>query len=78
MSFGRVLKRQARAAVAPVVFMGLTGYFAWSAIHGDHGLLSFAYREQQLQEAKADQAKAQAELSPTGSASRVRPAHPPA
>jgi hypothetical protein len=38
MSFGRELKRRCKAAIAPVVFMGVTGYFAWSATHGDHGL----------------------------------------
>jgi cell division protein FtsB len=62
MSFGRELKRRSKAAIAPLVFMGLTGYFAWSATHGDHGLQSFAYREGQLRDARADQASAQAEL----------------
>jgi cell division protein FtsB len=62
MSFARELKRRCKAAIAPLVFMGVTGYFAWSATHGDHGLQSFAYRESQLRDAQADQAKAQAEL----------------
>ena len=62
MSFGRELKRRCRAAIAPVVFMALTGYFAWSAVHGDHGLQSAEYRQGQLRDAKADQASAQAEL----------------
>jgi len=62
MSFVRELKRRCKAAIAPVVFLGVTGYFAWSATHGDHGLQSFAYRESQLRDAQADQAQAQAEL----------------
>jgi cell division protein FtsB len=62
MSFGREVKRRCKAAIAPLVFMGLTGYFAWSAIHGDHGLQSFAYRAGQLRDAQADQASAQTDL----------------
>jgi cell division protein FtsB len=62
MSFGRELKRRSQAAIPPLVFIALTGYFAWSASHGDHGLQSFAYRQSQLQDAQTDQAKAQAEL----------------
>ncbi len=62
MSFGREVKRRCKEAIAPVVFMALTGYFAWSAVHGDHGLQSSAYRQGQLRDALADQAAAQTEL----------------
>jgi cell division protein FtsB len=62
MSFGREIKRRCKAAIPPLVFMALTGYFAWSASHGDHGLQSYAQRQGQLRDALADQAKAQSDL----------------
>lgn len=62
MSFGRELKRRCKSAIAPCVFIAVTGYFAWSASHGDHGLQSFDYRQSQLREALADQSRAQTEL----------------
>ncbi len=62
MSIGRAIKRRCKAAIAPAVFMALTGYFAWSAVHGDHGLKAYAQRQIQLQDALTEQARAQAEL----------------
>jgi cell division protein FtsB len=62
MSFAREAKRRCKAAIPPLVFIALTGYFAWSAIHGDHGLQSSAQRQGQLRDAMADQVQAQADL----------------
>lgn len=62
MSFGREFKRRCKSAIAPCVFLAVTGYFAWSASHGDHGLQSFDYRQSQLHDAQAEQSRVQADL----------------
>ena len=61
MPLGREIKRKAKAAIAPMVFLALVGYFAWNSAQGDHGLVAYAERRQLLAQAQADQAKAQAE-----------------
>jgi cell division protein FtsB len=48
MDFVRSVKRRAQAAVAPALFAALTGYFCWNATRGEHGLKTYALREQQL------------------------------
>jgi cell division protein FtsB len=61
MSLGRDLKRRAKAAIAPLIFLAITGYFGWSATQGDHGLVAYAQRQDLLHEAEAEHAAAQAE-----------------
>jgi len=61
MAFGRELKRRAKGAIAPLVFLAITGYFAWSSTQGAHGLVAYAQREKLLQEAQADHDTALAE-----------------
>lgn len=61
MTFGRDMKRRMKAAVAPLMFLSLVGYFSWNAVQGNHGLRAYAKRQQQLAEAQADQANALAE-----------------
>jgi cell division protein FtsB len=61
MAFGRDIKRKAKAAVAPLVFLALVGYFGWNATQGNRGLVAYAQRQQLLAQAQADQAKALAE-----------------
>jgi cell division protein FtsB len=61
MASVRTLRRRAKGAIAPVVFLALVGYFAWNATHGDHGLLAYAQRQQLLKQAQDDLAHAQAE-----------------
>jgi cell division protein FtsB len=61
MSFGRAVKRRVKAAIAPVIFLSLVGYFAWNATHGDHGLMASAQRHALLKQAQDDLAQAQAE-----------------
>jgi cell division protein FtsB len=36
------LKRRGRAAVAPLVFLAITGYFVLNAVEGPHGLIAYA------------------------------------
>jgi cell division protein FtsB len=61
MAFGRALKRRAKGAIAPLLFLALVGYFAWNATHGDHGLIAYAQRQQLLKQAQDDLSQVQAE-----------------
>ena len=49
----RFIKYRLRAFIAPVIFMGITYYFGWNAVHGKSGL-----EAQQVQKAKLAQATA--------------------
>jgi cell division protein FtsB len=60
-SFGRALKRRAKAVIAPLIFLSLVGYFCWNATHGDHGLQAYSQRQGLLKQAQDDLAKAQAD-----------------
>ena len=46
------LKRRARHAVAPVLGIGIFGYFAFHAIEGDRGLFAYFRLKDQLVEAE--------------------------
>ncbi len=61
MALGREIKRRAKGAIAPLVFLSLVGYFGWNATKGDHGLVAYAQRQQLLKQAEDDLALAQAE-----------------
>jgi cell division protein FtsB len=61
MAFGRILKRKAKAAVPPFVFLSLAAYFGWSTTQGDHGLKAYAARKQDLVLAQATLSSAQTE-----------------
>ena len=61
MSIARAAQRTAQAAIAPVLFLSLAGYFGWNALHGEHGLRAYAMRQHQLVTARAEQAAAEAE-----------------
>lgn len=54
MALGRGLKRRARAAIAPLVFVAITAYFAWGVTQGAHGLIAYAQRQTLLKQAQAD------------------------
>lgn len=54
MSWGRTLRRQARVAVAPAVFLGLAGYFGWNATQGARGSQVYAVRQEQLKMVEAE------------------------
>ena len=61
MAFGREIKRRAKAAVAPLMFLALVGYFGWNATQGNRGLVAYAQRQELLAQAKGDQARLLAE-----------------
>ncbi|MEO3474159.1 septum formation initiator family protein [Roseomonas sp. CAU 1739] len=52
----RFIRRVIQAIALPCLFLALSGYFAWHAMHGDRGLIA---REQRL----ADIAAARSELA---------------
>ena len=54
MSFGREVKKRAKAAVPPVLLLAVAGYFGWSATQGDHGLQAYARQQDQLRLAQAE------------------------
>ena len=48
----RALKNRLRGLVAPTIFLALTYYFGWNAIHGKSGLEAQADQRTQLQAAQ--------------------------
>jgi len=50
----RALKRRLLAPLPPVIFLAITGYFAWNAVHGARGLEAQAQQRAQLAKAQAD------------------------
>ncbi len=60
---GNVLKRQAKAALPPLLFLALAGYFAANATRGDLGLRAYAARGQDLARAEAARAEAEADVA---------------
>jgi cell division protein FtsB len=61
MSVGRELKRRARDAVLPLMFMALCGYFVWHSVHGGRGLIARDLRTAEIAAARAELARAEAE-----------------
>ncbi len=60
MSIEREIKRWVKSAAPPLLFLALTGYFAWNATQGGRGLQAYAQREAMLQTAQAEFAAADA------------------
>ena len=58
MQVWRAVKRKAREAAPPIVFLGLTAYFGWNATQGDLGLKSYARQLALLERAKSVEAAA--------------------
>ena len=54
MSRSGTLRRQARAVIAPAVFLGLAGYFGWNATQGARGSQVYALRQEQLKMVEAE------------------------
>ncbi len=49
----RAIRNRLRAIAPPVVFLAITYYFGWNAVHGKSGLEAQALQQQQLQQAVA-------------------------
>ncbi len=63
MGFAQMVKRRARAAVAPAVFLALTGYFCWNAAQGERGLRAAVQQRETLRDALAEQVRADSDLA---------------
>ncbi|MGE4480616.1 FtsB family cell division protein [Acidocella sp.] len=50
----RALKNRLRGLVAPSIFLALTYYFGWNAVHGKSGLEAQAAQRTQLQSAQTN------------------------
>ncbi len=48
----RELKRRFLASLPPAIFLAITGYFAWNAVHGARGLEAQAAEQTELAKAK--------------------------
>lgn len=61
MSLLRGVKRQLKAVAPSLLFLGLTAYFGWNALNGDRGLKASVVRTADLQRAKVELARAEAD-----------------
>jgi cell division protein FtsB len=61
MSIARAIKRRVKIALPPMIFLAITGYFAWNATQGDRGLVAYAQRKALQQQVLNEKAAAQAE-----------------
>ncbi len=76
MSVARAIRKRCRAAVPPLVFLALAGYFGWSATQGDRGLNSYVQRQSDLVLATKELARAEADRAVWDRrVSSLRPAH---
>ena len=57
----RAIRNRLRAIAPPVVFLALTYYFGWNAVHGKSGLEAQHVQQQQLDQANAQYKAAEAE-----------------
>ncbi|QNT78708.1 FtsB family cell division protein [Entomobacter blattae] len=52
MGLGRAIKKLIKAIIPPCLFIGLTAYFSWNAIQGEHGIKSYQNQLKLLEKAK--------------------------
>ena len=63
MTIARAIKRRAQAALPPVIFLSLVGYFVWNSMQGDRGMKAAELRERDLIAANADLVHAAADVA---------------
>lgn len=56
-SFKRILK----GILVPALFLAVSGYFAWHAVHGERGLMAREKREADIAAARTELRRAEAE-----------------
>ena len=61
MSILREIRRRSRLIIGPVLGISLCAYFAFHLVEGDRGLVAWLRLSQQLREARATLAEAEAE-----------------
>ncbi len=50
----RAFKNRLRAIIPPVIFLGITWYFAWNAMHGTRGMEAQRVQNVELAKAQVD------------------------
>ena len=54
MALLSIFKRILKGVLVPAVFLAVSGYFAWHAVHGERGLMARDKREAALQQAETE------------------------
>ncbi len=62
MGFWRAVKRRVKAAVPPLLFMGVAVYFVWHSTHGERGTEAREARRADIAGAQQQRAAAVADL----------------
>ncbi len=57
----RFIKRLINALALPVIFLAVSSYFVWNAMHGDRGLIAREQRMTEIAAARAELARAEAD-----------------
>jgi cell division protein FtsB len=57
-ALGLWLKRAAKAVALPTLFIGICGYFAWHAVHGERGTAAREERHERIAQARAERDRA--------------------
>ncbi len=55
------LKRILKGILVPALFLAVSGYFAWHAVHGERGLMAREKREADIAAARTELRRAEAE-----------------
>jgi cell division protein FtsB len=63
MAFGLALRRRAKAAIPPLIFLSLVAYFLWNATQGERGLRAYEKRQVERTEAQAELTRTELELA---------------
>ena len=61
MSFRLDVRKRARAALAPALFLSVAAYFGWNVTQGNHGLRANAERQDMLRQVRQDNLSARTE-----------------
>jgi cell division protein FtsB len=61
MALLSTFKRLLKGVLVPAVFLAVSGYFGWHAVHGERGLMARDKRQADITAARTELAKAEAE-----------------
>lgn len=61
MALLSIFKRILKGVLVPAVFLAVSGYFAWHAVHGERGLMARDKRQADIVAARAELSKAEAD-----------------
>jgi cell division protein FtsB len=61
MALLSIFKRILKGVLVPAVFLAVSGYFAWHAVHGERGLMARDKRQGDIAAARAELQRAEGE-----------------